>query len=140
MLIRAIALAPGVAEAELAVLEAPLSLWGGVSLETGAIIDRTHPQHGLPLAGRVVAMRGGRGSSSSSSALVELARCGRAPAAILLIAHDPILTMGALVAAELYAVRVPILRLEASDWDRLITGARVRVRADNPSRTAVLAL
>lgn len=136
MLIQAIALAPGMADAELAVLEAPLSLWGGISLETGAIIDKTHPQHGKPLAGRVVAMRGGRGSSSSSSALVELARCGRAPAAILLIAHDPILTMGALVADELYGVRVPILRLEATDWDRLIDGAPIRISADVPSRTA----
>jgi predicted aconitase with swiveling domain len=120
-------LTEGSAQGRLALLDAPLSLWGGLDLDTGAICDVTHPQHGLSLTGRVLAMRGARGSSSSSSALVEAVRRGTAPAAVVLTAADPILVIGALVAADLYAARIPILLVAAEDWPRLQDGAEISV-------------
>lgn len=100
------------------VLVEPLSLWGGMDPATGELIDAHHPQRGANLAGRVVVMRSGRGSSSSASVLAEAVRAGTAPAAILLGEPDLILAIGAAVAEELYGVRVPVLvlppdRLEA---------------------------
>ena len=93
------------------VLDEPLSLWGGMDPATGEVIDAHHPQRGANLAGRVVVMRSGRGSSSSASVLAEAVRAGTAPSAILLGEPDLILSIGAAVAEELYGVRVPVVVL-----------------------------
>lgn len=127
MLIEAEALAPGRACGQLLVLDEPLSLWGGFDIESGAIIDRTHPQCGTVISGRIVAMQSARGSSSSSSALVEAARLGLAPAAIVMTRGDPILCIGSLVAAELYGVEIPIVVVDAERWPMLKPKALVSV-------------
>lgn len=109
----------------LRILSEPLSLWGGYDVHTGDIIDATHPECGVNLAGRVLAMRAARGSSSSSSALVEAARCGTAPAAIILGRLDPILVIGGLIAADLYGTRIPVVLLPEDSWPALHNGANV---------------
>jgi len=119
-------LIPGTAEAEALVLAQPLSFWGGIDAATGKVIDRHHPDLGACIAGRVLVMAGGRGSSSASSILAESLRRGTAPAAILLGTPDPILTVGALVAAELYGLSCPII---TGPIDGIATGDRLRVGA-----------
>jgi len=109
---RAHTLVAGRAEGEVLVLDEPLSLWGGLDPETGRIIDDHHAQSGALVTGCVVVMPNGRGSSSSSSVLAEALRLGTGPAAIVLAAPDAILTIGALVAAELYATSCPVVVLE----------------------------
>src|SRR5437870_5647359 len=94
--------------AEPLVLDEPLSFWGGVDPATGVIVDSRHPQRGECVAGRVLVMPAARGSSSSASVLAECVRAGVAPTAIVLGRPDPILAIGALVAEELYGVRVPV--------------------------------
>lgn len=123
MLIRGHALIEGMASGALLKLTEPLSLWGGVDLQTGGIVDASHPQRGLILADRLLAMPGSRGSSSSSSALVELARAKRAPAGVITTRADPILTIGALVADDLYDVIIPIMIVSDDDFARLSCGA-----------------
>ena len=88
------------------VLDEPLSFWGGVDPASGLIIDRAHPQAGMTITGRILVMQAGRGSSSSSSVLAECIRAGTGPAGIVLGETDPILALGALVAAELYPDRI----------------------------------
>jgi predicted aconitase with swiveling domain len=70
-----------------------------------------------------------RGSSSSSSALVEAARQGTAPAAIFLARIDPILVIGSLVAADLYGIEIPILLVDARQWGCLRNGAHSEIDA-----------
>ncbi|WP_116809190.1 aconitase X swivel domain-containing protein [Steroidobacter cummioxidans] len=129
MIADARALTSGSREGQLLLLDTPLSLWGGVDLQSSEIVDRTHPQQGTLIADRILAMRAARGSSSSSSALVEIARAGRAPAAIILGQYDPILVMGALVAEELYGVQIPIVLWEDA-WETLTRNQRLRIEAD----------
>lgn len=129
MIVETRALTSGTTEGSLLLLDTPLSLWGGVDLESSEIVDRTHPQQGTVIANRIVAMRSARGSSSSSSALVEIARVRRAPAAIILGQYDPILVMGALVADELYGVKIPIVLWEHS-WTALIKDQHLCIDAD----------
>ncbi len=109
----------GVARGTIALLLQPLSLWGGLHLDDGTICDVNHSQHGLSLAGKVLAMRAARGSSSSSSALVEAARRGVAPAAIILARPDPILAIGSLVAADLYGLQIPVILFPEDAWHRI---------------------
>ena len=90
------------------VLSEPLSLWGGIDPLTGIIIDAHHPQRGASVAGRVLVMPSGRGSSSSASVLAEAVRVGTAPVAIVLGEPDLILAIGAAVSEELYGARVPV--------------------------------
>jgi predicted aconitase with swiveling domain len=102
-------LVPGEAVGELVVLESPLSFWGGFDPLSGLITDRSHPQHGVSLVGKIVAMRHGRGSSSSSAVLAESLRLGTGPAALVLGEADQILVTGALVARLLYQTECPIV-------------------------------
>lgn len=108
-------LVSGVAEGEVIRLDEGLSFWGGYDPDTGTIIDRSHPQRGASLAGRIVVMPQGRGSSSASSVLAEALRLGTGPAAIVLGEPDQILVIGSLVAKLLYGVECPIYVGDASE-------------------------
>jgi predicted aconitase with swiveling domain len=116
------------AEGEVLVLTEPLSFWGGVDETSGAIVDVHHPQYGSSVAGRVLVMPSGRGSSSSSSVLAELIRAGKGPVAILLGERDPIIALGALVAEELYGQTVPVVVLTADEYERAAAANRMRLQ------------
>jgi len=118
-------LVAGEATGEVLVLEEPLSFWGGIDPATGVVIDVHHPQRGANVAGTILVMPGGRGSSSSSSVLAEAIRAGTAPAAILLLEPDPIVALGAIVARELYGLVVPVGVISAG----VPTDRRLWVRA-----------
>lgn len=112
------------------VLEAPLSLWGGMDPHTGRISDHHHPQRGATMTGRVLVLPSGRGSSSSSSVLAEAIRLGTAPLAILLAEPDEILVLGALVAEYLYERTCPILILPEAAHGAIATGDHLAVSGD----------
>ncbi len=122
-------LAPGLATGRALVLDEPLSFWGGLDPVTGRLIDVHHPQAGASLTGRVVCMPSGRGSSSSSYVFAESIRAGTSPAAVVLGEPDSIVALGAIVAAELYGIEIPVV---VADLSAIATGARVTVRADRP--------
>lgn len=131
--ITAAALTHGSAAGPALVLSAPLSLWGGIDVETGCVIDRSHPDLGACITGRILFMPGGRGSSSSSSVLAEVVRRGTGPLAVVLSSPDPILTVGSLVAESLYGIRCPIVVAQVPE---IRTGAHVQVTSHD--RTAVI--
>lgn len=91
------------------VLRAPLSFWGGVDAATGEIISHAHPDRGSNVAGRILILPSGKGSSSSSSVLAEAIRLGTAPAGIILGRPDAIMVIGCLVARRLYGIAVPLM-------------------------------
>jgi hypothetical protein len=91
------------------VLPSPLSFWGGVDPQTGAIIDRTQAACGAKLAGKVLVMPSGRGSSSSSSVVAEVIRNRLGPVAFVMQRPDPIITAGAIVARSLYGIVCPVV-------------------------------
>ena len=127
----------GEGEGAVLALDAPLSFWGGVHEAEGTVVDVHHPQHGAALAGRVVLMPSGRGSSSSSSVLAELIRNGHAPAAILLREPDPIVALGALVAAELYGRQVPVLVLDDAEYVAAARQPRLAISAQGDGAARV---
>jgi predicted aconitase with swiveling domain len=108
------------------VLEEALSFWGGVDAGTGRIVDAHHPQHRASITGRMLVLPSGRGSSSSSSVLAECLAAGTGPIAILLGEPDPILLVGALVAAELGHAPCPVVVIGDSRL-RIGTGDDVHV-------------
>jgi predicted aconitase with swiveling domain len=128
MIIHAQALTIGTVEGRTIRLTEPLSFWGGTD-ERGRIVDAHHPQYGAVLAGRVLLMESGRGSSSSSSVLAEQIRSRAAPAAIVLVRPDAIVSLGAIVAGELYGIDIPILVAEPRQHAEIPVDIVVRVEA-----------
>jgi uncharacterized protein len=115
-------LVEGSAEGEALVLDEPLSLWGGLDPTTGRIVEVGHPQRGRVLTGRILVMPSGRGSSSSATVLAEAIRLGTGPAGILLGEPDAIVAIGALVAAELYGVHVPVIVGDPAAYAGIVEG------------------
>jgi uncharacterized protein len=132
-------LSPGVASGAPLRLEEPLSFWGGLDPATGRIIDRWHPQLNANVAGRVLMMPASRGSSSGSAALAEAIRVGIAPAAILLLERDPIVVVGAMVAAELYAIACPVVLARNEDWTELAAAQWLSISAEPQGARIVIA-
>jgi len=108
-LMEATQLVEGSASGDALVLDEPLSFWGGLDPLTGEIIEVNHPQRGQRVTGRILVMPSGRGSSSSATVLAEAIRLGTGPAGIVLGEPDEIIAIGALVAAELYGTRIPVV-------------------------------
>jgi predicted aconitase with swiveling domain len=123
-------LVAGTAEGEAIVVRQPLSLAGGLSLTTGHIIDVHAPQRGELVAGRILVMPVGRGSSTASTALAEVLRVGVGPAAIILPGTDLILTIGSRVARTLYDAVCPIIAVTPDDHATVRTGDRVTIASD----------
>lgn len=126
---------PGVAEGRVVRLSQSLSFWGGVDGATGRVVDRSHPEAGVLVAGRILVMPCGRGSSSSASVLAEALRRGTGPLGIVLERPDSILAVGALIARELYGIACPIVVAPPGPWR---DGERLRVVASDDGAAEVL--
>jgi uncharacterized protein len=135
----AVMLVSGAASGPILRLDESLSFWGGLDSATGTIIDRLHPQRGACVAGRILMMPTGRGSSSGSATLAEALRLGNGPAAILMLERDAIVVVGAMVAAELYGLACPVALANGQDWEALAAAASLRLEADaDGARVSVL--
>ncbi len=110
--------------------DVPLSWWGGLNPLTGEVIDRRHPLCGERITGRVLVFPFARGSSSTSSAMLETLRAGTAPAAIVNSEVDPVVVLGDVVADALWGKSFPIVVLAEADFRRIQTGDRVTVQRD----------
>lgn len=131
---RGYALADGTVSGKAVVLDEPLSFWGGMDLSTGTVVDQRHPQAGVGLGGKILVMPSGRGSSSSSSVLAEAIRTSVAPRGIILRHPDEIVALGAMVAAELYAIMTPVVTLD-DGYDDLRSGDTIQIEASVDSAT-----
>ena len=123
-------LVAGEAQGELLVSMEPLSFWSGFDSETGEIIDRRHPLAGKNAAGRVLAIPGTRGSSTTTAVLLEAIRRGTAPAALVTSRVDAFLTLTAIVAEEMYGKTLPVVDVGSEGFRRLTDGALARVERD----------
>ncbi|MEJ6783991.1 cis-3-hydroxy-L-proline dehydratase [Aminobacter sp. Piv2-1] len=127
-----IAVVPGIAAGPIVVVEA-LSFWGGVDPATGTVIDVHHPSHGASLAGAVVLMPTSRGSCSGSGVLLELAFSGKAPAALIFRGPEDTLTLGAIVASEMFGLGIPVARLPEKAFAVLSCAGEANILPDGIS-------
>ena len=70
----------------------------GVDEVTGIVIETGHPLEGECVAGRIVVCRSGKGSTAGSFSLLQLAHRGLAPAAIVNVQADAVITAGCVLA------------------------------------------
>jgi len=121
-------LVPGIATGAVLHADLGLSFWGGISAETGMVIDSQHPLHGQCVTGKVLAIPSGRGSCTGSAVLLELIMNGSAPAAIVFCEEETILPLGALVSDALFGRSLPMIRLDRGAFKMLGTFRHATVR------------
>lgn len=123
-------LVAGSAQGELLYADVGLSFWGGVDPFSGEVIDRHHPLSGSIISGRVLAIPSGRGSCTGSSVLLELILNGHAPAALVLEQIDDILTLGVLIAEQMFEHSIPVLSVGVEGFAALRDLTHVQVTGD----------
>lgn len=117
----------GEVEGELLLLSQPISFWGGVDPATGIICQPAHPQYQQSIAGKILALPGTIGSSSSSAVMLELLYGNNAPLGLLLQTPDAILSLGVIVSREMNYGDLPIIECDLS---QLSNGMKVSIKAD----------
>jgi len=105
-------LSSGQVSGELLLSSRALSFYGGVDLETGCVAEAGHPLEGKCLAGKVVVFPTGKGSTVGSYALYRLAKTDLAPAALIMVEAEPIITTGAILGEIPCVDRFPLESLE----------------------------
>jgi predicted aconitase len=106
-----------------------LSFWGGIDPATGCIIDVHHPLHGICVSGAILMMPSTRGSCTGSGVLLDLALTGRAPAALIFSEDEDVVTLGALIAAEMFGKSLPVLRLNPQAFAALAKAPSAQITA-----------
>ena len=120
----------GTAQGPIVATREALSFWGGVDPETGWVIDARHPLRGTSLAGAVLLMPTSRGSCTGSGVLLDMLLTGHAPAALVFSEDEDVLTLGAMIASEMFSVSMPILRVSAAVFDRLSQATTASIHPD----------
>lgn len=130
VILRGTALIAGRASGEVLHANTGLSFMGGVEAATGRIIDVHHPLCGASVAGKILAIPSGRGSCSGSLVIFELLMNGQAPAALVFRHKETILTLGVLLAAELFQRGIPVLHLDETAFEALSAARFARIEGD----------
>jgi predicted aconitase/predicted aconitase with swiveling domain len=107
------------AKGKIFVCDEGLSFWGGVDPHTGRIIDIHHPNHGSFISKKFLLMPTSRGSCSGSGVLLQLAQSELAPAALIFHETEEILTLGAIVADQLFDKQVAVLKVSKEIYNDL---------------------
>ncbi len=135
-ILRGKALISGQASGEILHANTGLSFMGGVDATTGRIIDVHHPLCGQSVAGKILAIPSGRGSCSGSLVIFELLMNGHAPAALVFRHKETILTLGVLIAGELFQRGIPVLQLDETAFAALSDARFARIEGDRIQPTS----
>lgn len=121
------ALVPGTATSSLMISDTGLSFLGGVNSSTGIVIDTHHPLCGQSVSGKILAIPSGRGSCAGSLALFELLMNGNAPSALIFCEKETILTLGVIIAAEIFGIGIPVVQITKGEFDALSSSRFVAI-------------
>lgn len=116
------AISKGVASGELLVSSQPISFYGGVDPDTGAVVERGHPLEGKSIAGKILYFPRGTGSTVGSYTLYRLKKNGCAPKAMINEECEPIVAVGAIIS------EIPLV--DGIDAGGLVDGMSVKVDGD----------
>ncbi|MBD3209803.1 DUF126 domain-containing protein [Candidatus Micrarchaeota archaeon] len=126
MEIKSRSISRGRASGEVLMTIEPLGFLGGVDPETGEVIEPWHPLKGKNIAGKVLVFPNGKGSTVGSYVMLQLAKNNKAPAAIINVEAEPIITVGAIISG------IPMVdRPEKNVYQLVKDGQRIEVDGDN---------
>ena len=105
----------GQAAGEALVSREPISFLGGVSPETGVVIEPGHELNGCSIAGKILVFPTGKGSTVGSFTLYRLARAGLAPAGIINAESEAIVAVGAIISEIPMVDQIDIGQIHSGD-------------------------
>lgn len=129
-----IAYVEGKASGPLVASNLELSFWGGVDPQTSEVIDRHHPLSGKHIQDAILAIPSGRGSCSGSGVLLELILNGKGPKGLIFSRKEDILTLGVVVAEEIFNKSVPVVILGTDEFQDLQNATYVTINGNTVSR------
>jgi predicted aconitase with swiveling domain len=109
----------GVAEGEALVTTMPISFYGGVDPNTGAVIEKGHELNGISVKGKILVFPQGKGSTVGSYTLYRLKKNGVAPAGMINKECETIIAVGAIISE--------IPTIDKIDITKIKTGNKVRI-------------
>ncbi len=124
MVIKAHKVSSGKGEGEAIVYEGPFSFLGDMNPTTGKICAPGHKLEGTSIANKVFVFTTGKGSGGGDVAVWAAKKNGNAPAAIICVESEPVLS-SAVIATQIPTVDRP----EKNVFDLIKTGDYVRVNA-----------
>lgn len=130
MTLHGTALIAGQASGEVLHADVGLSFMGGVDAASGRVIDVHHPLCGQSVAGKVLCLPSGRGSCSGSLVIFELLMNGHAPSALVFRHKETILTLGVLIAGELFQRGIPVVQLNEAGFAALAGVSHARIEGE----------
>jgi predicted aconitase with swiveling domain len=111
----------GEVSGEIIASDVELSFWGGVDPFSSEVIDWHHLLSGQILTGKILVIPGGRGSCSGSGVILELLLTGKRPAAMVVEREADILTLGVVIAEEVFCKSIPVVVLNPRDIRQVAT-------------------
>lgn len=125
MEIKARSISRGKASGEALISNEPIGFLGGVDPETGEMIEKGHQLKGKNIAGKVLVFPNGKGSTVGSYVMLQLAKNGKAPAAIVNTSAEPIIAVGAIIS------KIPMVDSpQINPFKVLKDGQRIEVDGD----------
>ena len=121
----------GLAEGKALVTDKAFSFAHCLDPMTGQVTEEGHAWFGEDVKGKVLVFPFGKGSSLGGLYILQAAKRGNLPVAIINLETDPIITVGFLLSEILYGIKVPIIDCpESNPVDVIKTGSWVKVDAD----------
>lgn len=117
----------GSAEGRAVTSNMPLSFWGGFNPSEGKVIDRYHDLYDVDVRGKILVLPEGRGSCTGSVVLLEAILSENGPDGIILRAADEIITLGGIVADEIFNGGIPVVILDEEDFSHLINAEYINI-------------
>ena len=111
----------GKAEGEALVTSVDLSFYGGVDPETGEVVEKDHPLEGVSVAGKILVMPSGKGSTVGSYVIYQMAKTGKGPKALILQECEAIVAVGCIIG------EIPCV--DQIDTTKITTGSTLTVDA-----------
>lgn len=125
MEIKARSISRGKGSGEVLISNEPIGFLGGVDPKTGAVIEKGHQLEGKNIAGKVLVFPNGKGSTVGSYVMLQLAKNGKAPAAIINASAEPIIAVGAIIS------KIPMVdNPQVNVFKVLKDGQRIEVDGD----------
>lgn len=120
----------GAGEGKVVSTSVPLSFWGGLNPSNGKIIDKYHHLNGSQVCGKIFILPEGRGSCTGSVVLLEAILSGNAPNGIILRETDEIITLGGIVANEIFSKPIPIIIVNDVDFEIALQASFAKIDND----------
>ncbi len=120
----------GIGSGEVLICKDAISFLGDIDPKTGICVAPKHAIEGKDITGKVLVFPQGKGSTVGSYVLLQLAKNGHAPAAMINLEAETIIVVGAIIS------KIPMIdKLEKDPFAVLKDGMVVKVDGDKGTLT-----